>query len=223
MIWLMAVFGLWKIRNRTRPAHSIWMCPEIFAVRRETGNEKSVQVRRDDGVAIHINPRPCVAVREGGSEASVGEHIGQPLSLAASLVRPYAASDVSQPGGRKIESRLPVRKSTDSTRAPSDLTQDRFQWIIEHMHVAISLLLIRLFAPLKTWSGKCKRSALMAVVDSSCSTLQRPNSSIDCLLSVDPSSLIKRNSRLSLLRGSTPPNAQSTSGEAKLDFHSRTA
>ena len=41
-----------------------------------------MQVRRYDGVAIHISPRPCVAVREGGSEASVGEHIGQPLSLA---------------------------------------------------------------------------------------------------------------------------------------------
>jgi hypothetical protein len=42
-------------------------------VRRETGNEESVQVRRDDGVAIHINPKPCVAIREGGSEASVSE------------------------------------------------------------------------------------------------------------------------------------------------------
>jgi hypothetical protein len=41
-----------------------------------------VQVRRDDGVAIHISPEPCVAVREDGGEASVGEHTGQPLSLA---------------------------------------------------------------------------------------------------------------------------------------------
>jgi hypothetical protein len=40
-----------------------------------------VQVRRDDGAAIHINPEPCVAVREGGNEASVGEHTGQPSSL----------------------------------------------------------------------------------------------------------------------------------------------
>ena len=39
-----------------------------------------MQVRRDDGVAIHISPKPCVAVREDGSEASVGEHTGQPLS-----------------------------------------------------------------------------------------------------------------------------------------------
>ena len=41
-----------------------------------------MQVRRDEGVAIHIGPEPCVADREAVSEASVGEHIGQPLSLA---------------------------------------------------------------------------------------------------------------------------------------------
>src|SRR5262245_15354996 len=40
-----------------------------------------VQVRYDEGVAIHIGPEPCVAVRKGGGEASVGERIGQPLSL----------------------------------------------------------------------------------------------------------------------------------------------
>ena len=39
-----------------------------------------MQVRRDEGVAIHIGPEPCAAVREGGGEASVGERIGQPLS-----------------------------------------------------------------------------------------------------------------------------------------------
>jgi len=50
-------------------------------VRRETGNEQSVQVRYDEGVAIHIGPKPCVAVRKDGGEASVGECIGQPLSL----------------------------------------------------------------------------------------------------------------------------------------------
>ena len=50
-------------------------------MRRETGNEQSVQVRYDEGIAIHIGPEPCVAVRKGGGEASVGERIGQPLSL----------------------------------------------------------------------------------------------------------------------------------------------
>ena len=40
-----------------------------------------MEVRYDEGVAIHIGPEPCVAAREGGDEASVGERIGQPLSL----------------------------------------------------------------------------------------------------------------------------------------------
>ena len=39
-----------------------------------------MQVRCDEGVAIHIGPEPCVVVREGGGEASVGDCIGQPLS-----------------------------------------------------------------------------------------------------------------------------------------------
>jgi len=39
-----------------------------------------VKVRDDEGVATHIGPEPCVAVRKDGGEASVGEGTGQPLS-----------------------------------------------------------------------------------------------------------------------------------------------
>jgi len=39
-----------------------------------------VRVHRIEGVAIHNGPEPCVGVREGEGEASVGECIGQPLS-----------------------------------------------------------------------------------------------------------------------------------------------
>jgi hypothetical protein len=39
-----------------------------------------VQVRCDEGIAIHIGPEPCVVVREGAGEASAGEYTGQPLS-----------------------------------------------------------------------------------------------------------------------------------------------
>ena len=39
-----------------------------------------MQVRNDEGVAIHIGPEPCVGIREGAGEASAGERIGQPLS-----------------------------------------------------------------------------------------------------------------------------------------------
>jgi hypothetical protein len=39
-----------------------------------------VEVRCDEGVAIHIGPEPCVAVRKDDVEASAGEGTGQPLS-----------------------------------------------------------------------------------------------------------------------------------------------
>jgi len=39
-----------------------------------------VKVHYDEGLANHIGPKPCVVVREGGCEASVGVHVGQPWS-----------------------------------------------------------------------------------------------------------------------------------------------
>jgi hypothetical protein len=49
-------------------------------VRRETGKEYGVRVSDDKDVASHIDPKPCVAVREGGGEASVGACAGRTLS-----------------------------------------------------------------------------------------------------------------------------------------------
>jgi hypothetical protein len=54
-----------------------------------------VQVHCDEGVAIHIGPKPCAVVREGGGEASAGERIGQPLSL----------ENYVQPGRRRVTHR----------------------------------------------------------------------------------------------------------------------
>ena len=45
-----------------------------------------MKVHYDEGVAIHIGPEPCVAIREGVGEASVGEHTGQPLSRESKIV-----------------------------------------------------------------------------------------------------------------------------------------
>jgi len=45
-----------------------------------------VEVRRNEGVAIRIGPEPCVGIREGDGEASVGERIGQPLSRESLIV-----------------------------------------------------------------------------------------------------------------------------------------
>ena len=44
-----------------------------------------MQVHCDEGIANHIGPEPCAGVREDVGEASVGERIGQPLSLESIL------------------------------------------------------------------------------------------------------------------------------------------
>jgi len=49
-------------------------------VRRETGKDWTVKVRRDEGIANRRGPESCVGIREGCGEASTGECTGQPLS-----------------------------------------------------------------------------------------------------------------------------------------------
>jgi hypothetical protein len=71
-----------------------------------------VQVRYDEGLAIRIGPEPCVGPREGAGEASVGEHIGQPLSresLKQSGCRRRRNAG-RQHGGRVIASARPARR-----------------------------------------------------------------------------------------------------------------
>jgi hypothetical protein len=46
-----------------------------------------VKVHGDEGIATHVAPEPCAVVREGDCEASVGERIGQPLSVCCSNTR----------------------------------------------------------------------------------------------------------------------------------------
>ena len=45
-----------------------------------------MQVPCDEGVAIHIGPKPCAGIREDVSEASVGVRAGQPLSRDRKLL-----------------------------------------------------------------------------------------------------------------------------------------
>ncbi len=95
-----------------------------------------MQVRRDDGVAIHIGPEPCAVVREGGSEASVGEHIGQPLSLAKIHI-PGADAVAKAEGntdGRVSASARTARRGRRTwhvwklvAREPGDPTSDQLQ------------------------------------------------------------------------------------------------
>ena len=71
-----------------------------------------MQVRYDEGVATHIGPKPCVGIREGAGEASVGERIGQQLSHEKPVV-PDADVFVVTEGDtleRVIASALKVRR-----------------------------------------------------------------------------------------------------------------
>jgi len=59
-----------------------------------------VRVRRDEGVAIHIGPKPCVVIREDDGEALAGERIGQPLSRESDI--PQGADAVSYAEGNTV-------------------------------------------------------------------------------------------------------------------------
>ena len=43
-----------------------------------------MKVHYDEGLAIHIGPKPCAYLREKAGEASAGECTGQPLSVCCS-------------------------------------------------------------------------------------------------------------------------------------------
>jgi len=93
-----------------------------------------VQVRCDEGVAIHIGPKPCVCAREGAGEASAGERIGQPLSRESQII-PGAdvliptegdmaeRDNASVPTARRGRRPWHVRKLFD--REPGDLSPIR--------------------------------------------------------------------------------------------------
>ena len=55
-----------------------------------------MRVRRNEGVAIHIGPKPCVGIRESIGETSAGECIGQPLSRESDLTQGADGVSVSE-------------------------------------------------------------------------------------------------------------------------------
>jgi hypothetical protein len=93
-----------------------------------------VQVPCDEGVAVHIDPEPCVSSREAGGEASVGERIGQPLSRERRYVPGADAllSAEDNTDGRASASarttrrgRRPWHVRTLLAQEPGGLTRDR--------------------------------------------------------------------------------------------------
>jgi hypothetical protein len=92
-----------------------------------------VEVRHDEGVAIHIGPEPCVVSREANGEASVGEGIGQPLSCDRNIL---GADAVEIAEGNMVEhanasarttrrGQRPWHVPTPLAREPGDLTSGR--------------------------------------------------------------------------------------------------
>jgi hypothetical protein len=93
-----------------------------------------VKVHCDEGVANHIGPEPCAAVREGLGEASVGDRTGQPLSREIGLILGADAVLLAESNmdGRAIASVRPARRGrrtwhvqTLLVREPGDLMLDQ--------------------------------------------------------------------------------------------------
>jgi hypothetical protein len=95
-----------------------------------------VQVRRNEGVATHIDPKPCAGVREDVGEASAGERIGQPLSRESDLTQgadavSFAEGNIAGHDSASVRSTLRglrpwhVRKLL--VREPGDLQFDHSQ------------------------------------------------------------------------------------------------
>src|SRR3954465_3372869 len=78
----------------------------------KTGKEQEVKVRHGEGVAIRTGPEPCVGTREGVDEASVGEHIGQPLVRQESWRVPAGGSPVQVRGSARLVASVAAWKAT---------------------------------------------------------------------------------------------------------------
>ena len=96
-----------------------------------------MQVHRDEGIANHIGPEPCAGIREDVGEASVGERIGQPLSLENIHLLGADAVDMAEinMSGRAIASarmtwrgRRPWHVRKLLVREPGDLGFDQSQY-----------------------------------------------------------------------------------------------
>ena len=100
-----------------------------------------MQVHCDEGVAIHIGPKPCVGTREGAGEASVGGCIGQPLSReirvnpgadAVPLAEGHTAGRALASAWLTRRGRRPGHVQTLFAREPGDLVsgQDGLPFLV---------------------------------------------------------------------------------------------
>ncbi len=89
-----------------------------------------MKVHCNEGVAIHIGPKPCVPTREGVGEASVGVRAGQPWSRerislqGADAVRRaegHTGRHASASAPAALRGRRPWHARTLVAREPGDL------------------------------------------------------------------------------------------------------
>ena len=75
-----------------------------------------MKVHHGEGVAIRTGPEPCVGTREGVGEASVGEHIGQPLVRQESWRVPAGESPVRVGGSARPVASVAAWKATTTAK-----------------------------------------------------------------------------------------------------------
>ena len=94
-----------------------------------------MRVRRNEGLAIHIGPKPCTGIREDIGEASAGERIGQPLSResdkaqgadAVSHAESNMGGHVSASARPALRGLRPWHVRTLLVREPGDLQLDHW-------------------------------------------------------------------------------------------------
>ena len=103
-----------------------------------------MRVHYDEGIAIHIGPKPCVGPREVTGEASAGDRAGQPLSRE-SFVTPdadaFPTAEGNTDGGVSASPRTvrrgprPWHVRTLLDREPGDLATDRRQETVEPVRI----------------------------------------------------------------------------------------
>jgi hypothetical protein len=95
-----------------------------------------VRVRRNEGVATHIDPKPCAGIREGVGEASAGERIGQPLSRESEI--PQGADAVSlaegNTGGQVSASVRPTLRGLRPWHVRTLLVREPGDLQLDHLH-----------------------------------------------------------------------------------------
>ena len=80
-----------------------------------------MRVRRNEGVATHIDPKPCVGIREDTGEASAGERIGQPLSRESDFFQGADAVTYAEGNtGRTRQRECPTGPAWSETLACTD-------------------------------------------------------------------------------------------------------